>query len=859
MKKSCYSIDNNHFRITGYNDKMLGICCEVFEHVETPRSELGITTEDSFKNWENLITQVRAESDFELCDRIVSKACFQCPKYVPTYEVSDKIKVVNIAMYPSPCQSACIYCSLRADGCFDMINKEKVDELYQRLIGLCNYLKENDKLDDEVEFHISSGEIAIHPYKEQILDIVGNSTADFYSNGMKFDEGVAKNLNKNPKSRVIVSLDCGTSETWNAIKRRNNFYKTLDNLAKYREYTTRKEQIELKYIVLPGINTSDEDFDGIVEIMKKLDVPKIFISRNFYEASENRPELIKVLTPLVQKLIKNNLEWTGEFALSAEELSSLETLEQKHEVEHAPEQNCETLSIYKINQAFIGETGFSGYTTIELEALGDEVLIQTVTRNFDIDYYLRVFKITLDEAIKSWVLTKVKIPAGTTLEIDTTDTHIIITTRLNYKDMLHSDLLALGAELNPNENYVSLNSIIDNIVNIKSGFLHQHSQVFNGTTFEQEFEVIKSQVTELSNQRTFDVFEKIKSSIENNKEVILFGLDNNNMQVVNTFVEKGLVFHGVCDLRMEQQICPITGMKIISLHDLSKYYSEALILISSDTIDISCLNQLGFIEEQIIHFQDFASPPLFPLNDFITAFYDGYKYAYENLKDDESRRVLLGVIRRILLGERISKSSDDLQYFVKDVVALENGEIFVDGGAFDGDTVCDFIGIYKRQNVFYKQIYSFEPDITIFEQLTNELIEFPNIQCINKGLWSENTDLVFHTTKYGLTSAFFKRGDETITVPVVTLDSFFENKPESEWPTFIKLDVEGAEQQTLHGARRIITTKRPKLAICTYHRYDDIYELIKFLTKCNPNYEFKLRQHGDDYYEQVLYCIDKTK
>lgn len=38
----------------------------------------------------------------------------------------------------------------------------------------------------------------------------------------------------------------------------------------------------LKYIILPGINDTKEDFGGIIKIMEELETNFLIISRNFY-------------------------------------------------------------------------------------------------------------------------------------------------------------------------------------------------------------------------------------------------------------------------------------------------------------------------------------------------------------------------------------------------------------------------------------------------------------------------------------------------------------------------------------------------------------------------------------------------
>jgi len=850
MKKTCYPLDNNHLRITGFLERMIGVCCEAVHEAEIPSAELADTPEESFKNWENMIAQIHAESDFELCDRKASKACHYCPKYLPAQrKPHEKIRLVNIAMYPSPCQADCIYCDLRENGHFEMADSEKINKIYKNVIDLCNYLKENDKLDDEVMFQISSGEIAIHPFKDEILDVVGNMTADFYSNGMKFDEDIAKKLNRNPKSRILVSLDAGTAETWAIVKRRDNFKKTIDNLTEYRKYTTNDDQIELKYIVMPGINTAEEDFDGIVEIMKMLNVPRLVISKNFWKSEDEESKLLEEFKRLILKLIENNLEWNCEFALSFEDLNTLNKFEtdfkRRRDLEQERQRKRETITICTMNQAFIGEDNFPGFVTIQVEAFDDKILLQIETQNFELSHYLQFFNKTLEEAINFWELEKTKLPEGLTLEIKTTDTHIIIKKVSNYSEMSCEDLETL---LLSNRNFLSLRATVGDAVITKNSVCQHHSRIFKASNFEQEFESIKLQITA-------NDFEKVKALTED-KELILFGAHVNNGFTVNKLIEMGIIFHGVCDTDAEKKTCTTTGMTVISPQELVEKHSEALVLIAINHIDYKALNDVSFPEEQIIPYPHESG--VIGVDYFMSDFYDGYKNAYESLTDNESRRVLLGMIRKYLLDEKISRSSGELKYFDNDVIQLKNDEIFVDGGAFYGNTVYEFVNKCQENQLSYKKVYAFEPDSEACYKTNDEQFNIPKIEIINNGLWSENTDLTFYKTGAGTASAVWGHGGETITAPVITLDSFFEDMPESEWPTFIKLDVEGAEQQVLNGARKIITEKRPKMAICTYHMPHDIFKIIEITKECNPNYEFTLRQHGDSFYEQVLYCVDRS-
>ena len=87
-------------------------------------------------------------------------------------------------------------------------------------------------------------------------------------------------------------------------------------------------------------------------------------------------------------------------------------------------------------------------------------------------------------------------------------------------------------------------------------------------------------------------------------------------------------------------------------------------------------------------------------------------------------------------------------------------------------------------------------------------------------------------------------------VELVKLDNYID-----EYPTFVKMDLEGAELDSLKGMERILREQKPKLAICVYHKWLDFYEIPMYLHQIVPEYRFKLRHHEQDtLYDTVLYA-----
>jgi hypothetical protein len=72
-------------------------------------------------------------------------------------------------------------------------------------------------------------------------------------------------------------------------------------------------------------------------------------------------------------------------------------------------------------------------------------------------------------------------------------------------------------------------------------------------------------------------------------------------------------------------------------------------------------------------------------------------------------------------------------------------------------------------------------------------------------------------------------------------------------PDFIKMDVEGAEVGALRGARSVITSCKPRLAVCLYHRLSDMWEIPLLLREMVPEYRFCCRKNAP-FVEFVLYA-----
>jgi FkbM family methyltransferase len=176
-------------------------------------------------------------------------------------------------------------------------------------------------------------------------------------------------------------------------------------------------------------------------------------------------------------------------------------------------------------------------------------------------------------------------------------------------------------------------------------------------------------------------------------------------------------------------------------------------------------------------------------------------------------------------------------------------EVFIDCGCFDGASSRQFLEVAKRhQNASVSKIIAYEPDENSFNVCTQNMIDVPFFFIKNVGLWNKSEKLSFSATGSGQSSI---TPSGNIKINTVALDEELTDQR----VTFIKMDVEGAEMNILKGAEKTIRNQRPKLAICVYHKPEDIIAIPEFIINLSLNYKLYLRHHTINFCDTVLYAV----
>lgn len=190
------------------------------------------------------------------------------------------------------------------------------------------------------------------------------------------------------------------------------------------------------------------------------------------------------------------------------------------------------------------------------------------------------------------------------------------------------------------------------------------------------------------------------------------------------------------------------------------------------------------------------------------------------------------------------------QYFDLKELHPVDREIFVDAGAYDAGTSLEFMEWCQGK---YDKIYCFEPDLINLDRIRKKVVNIDKLELINKGLWDRETVLSFASSGSGMSKIIEDCRDSKVNnmIKVTSLDTELKDIPVS----FIKMDIEGAELKALEGAKEIIKKYKPKLAICVYHKAEDIYTIPEFVLSLHPNYKLYFRHYGFTESETVMYAI----
>jgi FkbM family methyltransferase len=356
-----------------------------------------------------------------------------------------------------------------------------------------------------------------------------------------------------------------------------------------------------------------------------------------------------------------------------------------------------------------------------------------------------------------------------------------------------------------------------------------------------------------------------------NNSIVLFGAGNLGQQVLAQLRIDGVEPLAFSDNNAGLQGTGVNGLNVLSPESAATQYGRSAVFVvtawntnHSFVETQKMLQALGCVKVVSVATFRWKHP-----ENFLPFFWadlpgrtcehaEEIKAVFPLWADDLSRREYLAQLQWRVWGDFDFLARPVLQesYFPNDLFDLLADENFVDCGAYDGITIQQFV---SRQSSFAGRVLAFEPDPANFARLQTYLSSLDSklrdrIEVFPYAVSAAPGKVRFDAT--GDMGAAISRAG-ALEVDCFPLDDIFAQQNFS--PTYIKMDIEGAELDALSGAQQTIRSQSPVLAICSYHRYDDLWRIPAFIHSLYPDYSLFLRPHEIEGWQLVCYAVPKGR
>ena len=219
--------------------------------------------------------------------------------------------------------------------------------------------------------------------------------------------------------------------------------------------------------------------------------------------------------------------------------------------------------------------------------------------------------------------------------------------------------------------------------------------------------------------------------------------------------------------------------------------------------------------------------------------------------DEESAAEYAAQIQLRAFGDPSGLSAPALceSYILPGVFQLGPEDVFLDCGAYDGDTIRDLID----NRIQFGRIDAVEADAHSFARLADFVStlepELANRIRLHQCAVGAHRGTVRFDDTGGVDAKVSDEG--RILIDMVPIDVMFANKRVS----MIKMDIEGGEYDALIGAQQVIQRDRPILAICVYHSQEDIWRLPVLIRTLCPENRMYLKAYRGDGIQTVVYAV----
>ncbi len=318
-----------------------------------------------------------------------------------------------------------------------------------------------------------------------------------------------------------------------------------------------------------------------------------------------------------------------------------------------------------------------------------------------------------------------------------------------------------------------------------------------------------------------------------NKPIYLYGTGNGADKILDELIRRDITVAGVFASDGFVRNRTFRGFKVISFSQAITIHPNLISLVSFGTQLFDVMDNIKAIGDRCEQYT--PDVPVIGNNEVFDIVYarkhaDKIKTAYGLLADEKSKKVFENTVMYKLTGKLnylFEIESDKSEIF--DIIDIKNARNYLDLGAYNGDTVDEFISHSPE----YESITAVEPDAKNFRKLKSNTQNLNNITLINAGVTDKSGQMPF-SMRGGRNSSV---GENARMIQAYRIDDIVDTVD------YIKIDIEGLEERALLGGVELLKNSKPRLNIAAYHRNEDVFSIPILINKINPDYKIYLRHH----------------
>lgn len=319
------------------------------------------------------------------------------------------------------------------------------------------------------------------------------------------------------------------------------------------------------------------------------------------------------------------------------------------------------------------------------------------------------------------------------------------------------------------------------------------------------------------------------------RPILLYGMGNGADMIIEKLRQFGIEYSDVYASDEFVRGHSFHGRKVLKYSEAEEKYGDFVSLMTFAVRDDKTINRVYEMSEKHPFYSltvPVAGDGLFT-REFFEENKDKFGEVYAMLSDEKSRETYVNLINFKISGklQYLIPSFSEKAEVYSNILKLGEKEVIVDSGAYNGDTVEEFLSV---TNSSAGRIYALEPDKKNFAKLVRNTDTFPFVRPMNVAAYKQDTTLFFKKAA-GRQSRISNEGEE---IEAIRIDSLGD-----ENISLIKMDIEGSELDAIKGAEKTISTLKPKLYICAYHRNEDMFSIPLEISRIRNDYSFYFRQH----------------